>query len=178
MIWSGGDPTPDLCGHRRDFSGAVPGRYRDIKQRNERERHPQPLFTAEFIAADCTRVSADHTKVQPAPAGQYLQSASTPRFNLHHDRYGLGQGQDKLQCPKKSVSTRCAVTVLPSTYCLVVIMTVLCFLCILSRNCLLYSTSDWIRSFTGSAVAAAPIYIRTYPPIFIRQLYHDFVKFK
>ena len=33
------------------------GRYRDMKQRNERERHPQPLFSAEFIAADCTRVS-------------------------------------------------------------------------------------------------------------------------
>lgn len=33
-------------------------RYEEMKQRNRRERHHQQIFTAEFIKADCTKVSA------------------------------------------------------------------------------------------------------------------------
>ena len=31
-------------------------RYKEMLQRNDRDRYPQKVFSAEFIAADCTKV--------------------------------------------------------------------------------------------------------------------------
>ena len=31
-------------------------RYKEMVDRNSRDRYPQPMFSSEFIAADCTKV--------------------------------------------------------------------------------------------------------------------------
>ena len=43
-------------------------RYKEMVDRNSRDRYPQPMFSSEFIAADCTKVinflKKKHTQIQ------------------------------------------------------------------------------------------------------------------
>ncbi|XP_043216855.1 mRNA cap guanine-N7 methyltransferase-like [Amphibalanus amphitrite] len=69
------------------------GRYRDMKQRNERERHPQPLFSAEFIAADCTRVRIQEQFRSP----EMRVDLVSVQFALHYGFESLQQAERMLE---------------------------------------------------------------------------------
>lgn len=69
------------------------GRYRDIKQRNERDRHPQPLFTAEFIAADCTRIRIQEQFRTP----EMRLDLVSVQFALHYGFESVQQAERLLQ---------------------------------------------------------------------------------
>ena len=47
-------------------------RYKEMVDRNSRDRYPQPMFSSEFIAADCTKV-IHHAQVS---------RKSTLKFNI------------------------------------------------------------------------------------------------
>ncbi|XP_037078115.1 mRNA cap guanine-N7 methyltransferase-like isoform X2 [Pollicipes pollicipes] len=69
------------------------GRFRDMKERNQRDRHPQPLFSAEFIAADCTRVRIQEQFRNP----EMRLDLVSVQFALHYGFESPAQAERLLQ---------------------------------------------------------------------------------
>jgi len=69
------------------------GRYNEMRERNQRDRHPQHMFTAEFIAADCTRVRVCEQLRRP----QMQFDLVSVQFVLHYSFESLPQAERMLE---------------------------------------------------------------------------------
>lgn len=94
LKWRKGDIRHLICVDIAETSvEQCRSRYSDLKERNARERHPQPLFSAEFIAADCSRVRLQDQLRNP----NICIDLVSIQFSLHYGFESLQQAEQWVQ---------------------------------------------------------------------------------